>query len=60
MIGTPTIKGSDKKGSDKADGIILLGHDNYLDYEHKLKWQLAQNIHFVICKSVSLIGSDND
>ncbi|MBL4815507.1 LacI family DNA-binding transcriptional regulator [Shewanella sp.] len=55
----------DYEDSNKADGIILLGYGDYLDYEAKLEKLLEQNTHFVIWgaehnnKSVLSIGCDN-
>lgn len=56
---------ADYEDSNKADGIILLGYGDYMDYEQKLERLLAQNTHFVIWgaehnnKSVLSIGCDN-
>ena len=56
---------ADYEDSNKADGIILLGYGDYMDYAHKLEKLLAQNTHFVIWgaehnnKSVLSIGCDN-
>ncbi|WP_133181210.1 LacI family DNA-binding transcriptional regulator [Shewanella decolorationis] len=56
---------ADYEDSNKADGIILLGYGDYMDYEQKLEKLLAQNTHFVIWgaehnnKSVLSIGCDN-
>ena len=56
---------ADYEDSNKADGIILLGYGDYMDYEQKLTKLLAQNTHFVIWgaehnnKSVLSIGCDN-
>ena len=55
----------DYEDNNKADGIILLGYGDYLDYEAKLEKLLEQNTHFVILgaehnnKSVLSIGCDN-
>ncbi|UJF20990.1 LacI family DNA-binding transcriptional regulator [Shewanella sp. OMA3-2] len=56
---------ADYEDSNKADGIILLGYGDYMDYAHKLEKLLQQNTHFVIWgaehnnKSVLSIGCDN-
>ncbi|MFB2812771.1 LacI family DNA-binding transcriptional regulator [Shewanella xiamenensis] len=56
---------ADYEDSNKADGIILLGYGDYMDYEQKLEKLLAQHTHFVIWgaehnnKSVLSIGCDN-
>ncbi|MBR9727128.1 LacI family DNA-binding transcriptional regulator [Shewanella intestini] len=56
---------ADYEDSNKADGIILLGYGDYVDYAHKLDKLLAQNTHFVIWgaehndKAVLSIGCDN-
>ncbi|WP_394132731.1 LacI family DNA-binding transcriptional regulator [Shewanella maritima] len=56
---------ADYEDSNKADGIILLGYGDYVDYAHKLEKLLEQNTHFVIWgaedtnKSVLTIGCDN-
>ncbi|MCT7941388.1 LacI family DNA-binding transcriptional regulator [Shewanella holmiensis] len=56
---------ADYEDSNKADGIILLGYGDYMDYAHKLEKLLAQNTHFVIWgaehnnKLVLSIGCDN-
>ncbi|MCE9687182.1 LacI family DNA-binding transcriptional regulator [Shewanella sp. AS16] len=56
---------ADYEDSNKADGIILLGYGDYMDYEQKLEHLLAQQTHFVIWgaehnnKSVLSIGCDN-
>ncbi|WP_434929860.1 LacI family DNA-binding transcriptional regulator [Shewanella sp. HL-SH8] len=56
---------ADYEDSNKADGIILLGYGDYMDYAHKLEKLLEQNTHFVIWgaehnnKSVLSIGCDN-
>ncbi|WP_144208386.1 LacI family DNA-binding transcriptional regulator [Shewanella donghaensis] len=56
---------ADYEDSNKADGIILLGYGDYVDYEHKLQKLLEQNTHFVIWgaehnhKEVLSIGCDN-
>ena len=56
---------ADYEDSNKADGIILLGYGDYMDYEQKLTKLLEQNTHFVIWgaehnnKSVLSIGCDN-
>ncbi|MCL1142632.1 LacI family DNA-binding transcriptional regulator [Shewanella gaetbuli] len=56
---------ADYEDSNKADGIILLGYGDYVDYAHKLEKLLQQNTHFVIWgaehnnKSVLSIGCDN-
>ncbi|QYJ84602.1 LacI family DNA-binding transcriptional regulator [Shewanella mesophila] len=56
---------ADYEDSNKADGIILLGYGDYMDYEEKLERLLAQNTHFVIWgaaqskSSVLSIGCDN-
>ncbi|MBW8184758.1 LacI family DNA-binding transcriptional regulator [Shewanella nanhaiensis] len=55
----------DYEDSNKADGIILLGYGDYLDYESKLEKLLLQNTHFVIWgaehnnNAVLSIGCDN-
>ncbi len=38
---------ADYEDSKKADGIILLGYGDYIDYEEKLHQLLAQETHFV-------------
>ncbi len=38
---------ADYEDSKKADGIILLGYGDYVDYEEKLQQLLAQETHFV-------------
>lgn len=38
---------ADYEDSKKADGIILLGYGDYVDYEEKLNQLLAQETHFV-------------
>ena len=38
---------ADYEDSKKADGIILLGYGDYVDYEEKLQQLLAQQTHFV-------------
>jgi DNA-binding LacI/PurR family transcriptional regulator len=38
---------ADYEDSKKADGIILLGYGDYVDYEEKLLQLLAQQTHFV-------------
>tara|TARA_R110002126_G_scaffold54341_11_gene147176 strand:+ start:1148 stop:2173 length:1026 start_codon:yes stop_codon:yes gene_type:complete len=38
---------ADYEDSNKADGIILLGYGDYVDYEEKLEKLLAQETHFV-------------
>ena len=38
---------ADYEDSKKADGIILLGYGDYIDYEEKLQQLLAQQTHFV-------------
>ncbi len=38
---------ADYEDSKKADGIILLGYGDYVDYEEKLNQLLAQQTHFV-------------
>jgi DNA-binding LacI/PurR family transcriptional regulator len=38
---------ADYEDSNKADGIILLGYGDYVDYEEKLDKLLAQETHFV-------------
>lgn len=38
---------ADYEDSKKADGIILLGYGDYVDYEEKLAKLLAQQTHFV-------------
>ncbi len=38
---------ADYEDSKKADGIILLGYGDYMDYEEKLHQLLAQQTHFV-------------
>lgn len=38
---------SDYEDTHKADGIILLGYGDFLDYESKLKQLIEQNTHFV-------------
>ena len=38
---------ADYEDSKKADGIILLGYGDYIDYEEKLQQLLAQETHFV-------------
>ncbi|PKG59183.1 LacI family DNA-binding transcriptional regulator [Shewanella sp. GutDb-MelDb] len=56
---------ADYEDSNKADGIILLGYGDFVDYERKLARLLEQNTHFVIWgaehnhKSVLTIGCDN-
>ncbi|MCL1045976.1 LacI family DNA-binding transcriptional regulator [Shewanella electrodiphila] len=56
---------ADYEDSNKADGIILLGYGDYVDYEHKLQKLLEQNTHFIIWgaehnnKEVLSIGCDN-
>jgi DNA-binding LacI/PurR family transcriptional regulator len=56
---------ADYEDSNKADGIILLGYGDYMDYEQKLLRLLEQDTHFVIWgaehnnKSVLSIGCDN-
>ncbi|ACJ29422.1 Periplasmic binding protein/LacI transcriptional regulator [Shewanella piezotolerans WP3] len=56
---------ADYEDSNKADGIILLGYGDFVDYERKLAKLLEQNTHFVIWgaehnhKSVLTIGCDN-
>ncbi|MFS1438469.1 LacI family DNA-binding transcriptional regulator [Shewanella sp. 10N.286.48.A6] len=56
---------ADYEDSNKADGIILLGYGDYVDYGHKLQKLLEQNTHFVIWgaepnhKEVLSIGCDN-
>lgn len=56
---------ADYEDSNKADGIILLGYGDYVDYAHKLDKLLEQNTHFVIWGAagsndkVLSIGCDN-
>lgn len=56
---------ADYEDSNKADGIILLGYGDYMDYEQKLLKLLEQDTHFVIWgaehnnKAVLSIGCDN-
>ncbi|ABE55104.1 transcriptional regulator, LacI family [Shewanella denitrificans OS217] len=56
---------ADYEDSNKADGIILLGYGDYMDYEQKLLKLLEQDTHFVIWgaehnnKSVLSVGCDN-
>jgi alanine racemase len=56
---------ADYEDSNKADGIILLGYGDYMDYEEKLAKLIAQNTHFVIWgpaqtqSPVLSIGCDN-
>ncbi|CAM3960149.1 MULTISPECIES: LacI family DNA-binding transcriptional regulator [Shewanella] len=56
---------ADYEDSNKADGIILLGYGDYMDYEEKLNKLAAQNTHLVIWgpaqhkSSVLSIGCDN-
>ncbi|QYJ76977.1 MULTISPECIES: LacI family DNA-binding transcriptional regulator [Shewanella] len=56
---------ADYEDSNKADGIILLGYGDFVDYEHKLERLLAQNTHFVIWgaehnkSTVASVGCDN-
>ncbi|MFT5756306.1 MAG: DNA-binding LacI/PurR family transcriptional regulator [Alteromonadaceae bacterium] len=38
---------ADFENSNKADGLILLGYGDYVDYEIKLVQLIAQNTHFV-------------
>lgn len=51
--------------TNKADGIILLGYGDYLDYERKLKQLLQQGTHFVRWgaevkdMNVTTLGCDN-
>ncbi len=56
---------ADYEDSNKADGIILLGYGDYMDYAHKLETLIEKNTHFVIWgaehnnKAVLSIGCDN-
>ncbi|QBF81432.1 LacI family transcriptional regulator [Shewanella maritima] len=56
---------ADYEDSNKADGIILLGYGDYVDYAHKLERLAEQNTHFVIWgaqgsdDSVLSVGCDN-
>jgi len=56
---------ADYEDSNKADGIILLGYGDYMDYAHKLDKLIEKETHFVIWgaehnnKSVLSIGCDN-
>lgn len=56
---------ADYEDSNKADGIILLGYGDYMDYAHKLDKLIEKNTHFVIWgaehnnKAVLSIGCDN-
>ncbi len=56
---------ADFEDSNKADGIILLGYGDYLDYEEKLVHLIEQQTHFVRwgaeVKSMSVVsvGCDN-
>ncbi|WP_350433143.1 LacI family DNA-binding transcriptional regulator [Shewanella sp. H8] len=56
---------ADYEDSNKADGIILLGYGDYVDYAHKLDKLIEQSTHFVIWgaehnnKAVLSIGCDN-
>ncbi|GIU34584.1 LacI family DNA-binding transcriptional regulator [Shewanella colwelliana] len=56
---------ADYEDSNKADGIILLGYGDYMDYEEKLDKLREQNTHFVIWgpaqnkQAVLSIGCDN-
>ena len=38
---------ADFEDSNKADGLILLGYGDYIDYEHKLVQLIKQGTHFV-------------
>lgn len=46
---------ADYEDSKKADGIILLGYGDYVDYEEKLVKLLAQQTHFV-CWGAEVLG----
>lgn len=46
---------ADYEDSKKADGIILLGYGDYVDYEEKLQQLLAQQTHFV-CWGAQVVG----
>lgn len=46
---------ADYEDSKKADGIILLGYGDYIDYEEKLAKLLAQKTHFV-CWGAEVLG----
>ncbi|MCT8127443.1 LacI family DNA-binding transcriptional regulator [Alishewanella sp. BS5-314] len=46
---------ADYEDSKKADGIILLGYGDYVDYEEKLAKLLAQQTHFV-CWGAEVLG----
>ena len=46
---------ADYEDSKKADGIILLGYGDYVDYEEKLAKLLAQETHFV-CWGAEVLG----
>ncbi len=46
---------ADYEDSKKADGIILLGYGDYVDYEEKLSKLLEQQTHFV-CWGAEVLG----
>ncbi|SET11023.1 LacI family DNA-binding transcriptional regulator [Thalassotalea agarivorans] len=56
---------ADYEDTHKADGIILLGYGDFVDYEEKLKQLIEQNTHFVRWGSevkhlpVVSVGCDN-
>ncbi len=56
---------ADYEDSKKADGLILLGYGDYLEYQSRLEQLVAQNTHFVRWGAVLpgqpgfSIGSDN-